>query len=158
MIVNTMIEVLVKKNFDNINLSQADIENLVKAICLRFDISDVTVSIAIVDNDEMKALNKKFLNRTTNTDCLSFELSDTQSAPQRLFEIIVNGEMAVSQADSRQIQPKAELALYITHGMLHNLDFDDANKNDAKKMHDTEDEILQQLGFGLVYNKNKTDD
>ena len=153
-----MIEVLVKKNFDNVNLSQADIENLVKAICLRFNISDVTVSIAIVDNEEMKALNKKFLNRTTNTDCLSFELSDTQSAPQRLFEIIVNGEMAVSQADSRQHQPKAELALYITHGMLHNLGFDDANEDDAKKMHNTEDEILQQLGFGLVYNKNKTDD
>jgi ssRNA-specific RNase YbeY (16S rRNA maturation enzyme) len=37
---------------------------------------------------------------------------------------------------------------------LHNIGFDDSTKEKAKKMHDTEDEILQQLGYGLVYNKS----
>ena len=51
-------------------------------------------------------------------------------------------------------QGEAELALYITHGLLHNLGFDDSTEMQAKKMHDTEDEILRQSGFGLVYNKS----
>ena len=31
----------------------------------------------------------------------------------------------------------------------------DTDHQKAKKMHDTEDEILQQHGFGLVYNKSR---
>ena len=63
-------------------------------------------------------------------------------------------ESAVKEAKLRGHSSEAELALYITHGLLHNLGFDDSQRTKAKKMHKTEDEILQQLGFGLVYNKN----
>jgi len=150
-----MIEVQVKKNFDNIDLSLAEIERLVKTICKRFNISDITVSIAIVDNKEMRTLNKRFLNRTSNTDCLSFDLSDNYQNTSKLFDLIVNGERAVSQANLRHHPHKAELALYVTHAMLHNLGFDDTKSDDAEKMHQTEDEILQQLEFGLVYNKKQ---
>jgi len=82
-------------------------------------------------------------------------LSDDE-VPQspKLFELIVNGEMAVRQANLRGHSSKAELALYITHGLLHNFGFDDSIPSKARKMHDTEDEILQQLGYGLVYNTN----
>ncbi len=46
----------------------------------------------------------------------------------------------------------AELALYVTHGLLHQLGFDDATPEQAQKMHQAEDEILQHMGFGVVYN------
>ena len=69
--------------------------------------------------------------------------------------MVVNGEMAVREAKLRGHSSEAELALYITHGLLHNLGFDDSTQSQARKMHDTEDEILQQLGYGLVYNKRK---
>ena len=62
--------------------------------------------------------------------------------------------MAVRQASLRGHSSEAELALYITHGLLHKLGFDDSTKGRAKKMHDIENEILQQLGYGLVYNKS----
>ena len=71
-----------------------------------------------------------------------------------LFELVVNGEMAVRQAKQRGHSGEAELALYVTHGLLHNLGFDDSTKKKAQKMHRAEDEILQQFGYGLVYNKN----
>ena len=69
-----------------------------------------------------------------------------------MFELVVNGEMAVRQAKLRGHSGEAELALYVTHGLLHNLGFDDSTQNRAKKMHDTEDEILEQVGYGAVYN------
>ena len=62
--------------------------------------------------------------------------------------------MAVRQANLRGHASQAELALYITHGLLHNLGFDDSTDSKARKMHDTEDNILQQLGYGFVYNKS----
>ena len=142
--------VQIAKNFKKIDVSQSKLKELVKSICKRFELLKVTVSIAIGDDDEIRRINKQFLNRKGTSDCLSFDLSDNEN--RKLFELVVNGEMAVREAKRRGHSPEAELALYITHGLLHNLGFDDSTQRKAKKMHETEDEILQQFGYGFVYN------
>ncbi|MHC4070037.1 MAG: rRNA maturation RNase YbeY [Planctomycetota bacterium] len=167
--------VQIAKNFDGLDVNISKIRKLVKTVCTRFRLSRATVSIAIVNDTEMKRLNKQFLNLAATTDCLSFNLSDEQGrvvkrrvrkqqeknvpgpghTAAKIFELIVNGEMAVKEAKSRGHSGEAELALYVVHGLLHNLGFDDSNQAQAKKMHETEDGILQELGYGLVYNKGK---
>ncbi len=102
--------------------------------------------------DAFKEINKQFLNRNCTTDCLSFDLSDDDTNAPKSFELVVNAEMAVKEAKSRDHSSEAELALYITHGLLHNLGFDDSSKDRLRKMRDTEDEILKQQGYGLVYS------
>ena len=147
------IVVQIAKNCDSIEVHPPRLKKLVKAVCRRFELSKATVSIAIVDDAEFCEINSRFLNRKSTSDCLSFDLSE-EAGPgsPKLFELVVNGEMAVRQANLRGHSSQAELALYVTHGLLHNLGFDDSAKSKAKKMHDTEDEILQQLGYGLVYD------
>ena len=152
------IAIQVTMNLTTIDVSLSKLESLVKAVCNRFAGSGTSglryeVSIAIVDDAEIQELNTQFLNHKTTTDCLSFDLSD-EDEELKVFELIVNGEMAVRQADLRGHSSEAELALYITHGLLHNLGFDDATPDQAQAMHDTEDEILQQMGYGFVYNRN----
>jgi len=149
------IVIQIANNFTDIDARSSKIKKLVRAVFERFGLSKATVSIAIVDDAEIRKLNRRFLNRKSNTDCLSFDLSDTKG-PQspKLFELIVNGEMAIRQANLRGHSSQAELALYITHGLLHNLGFDDSTESKARKMHDMEDNILQQLGYGLVYNES----
>jgi probable rRNA maturation factor len=151
------IVVQIAKSFDGLEVDFPKLTKLVKGVFSRFRHSNATVSIAIVDDAEIRRVNKKFLSCDCPTDCLSFDLSDEKSRSKttKLFELVVNGEMAVKEAKLRGHSGEAELALYITHGLLHNLGFDDSTKAQAKKMHDTEDEILQQLGHGLVYNKGK---
>jgi probable rRNA maturation factor len=146
------------KNFKGINIFPHKIKKLTTALCHRFtkqESSDTKyeISIAIVDDDEIRELNRKFLNNKAITDCLSFDLSDDEEGP-KIFDLIVNGEMAVRQAKLRGHSSQAELALYITHGLLHNLGFDDSTKSRARQMHQTEDEILQEFGYGLVYNNS----
>ena len=106
-----------------------------------------------LNDEEILAANRQFLKHDYITDVISFDLSE-QSGNNRCFDIIVNGDLAVSQAEKRKHSPDAELALYICHGLLHCLGFDDRNDADAKKMHQTEDDILQTFGFGVVYNKD----
>ncbi len=150
------ITVHIARNFKEIEVRLPELRKLVKAICNRFKLLKTTISIAIVDEAQIRKLNNQFLNSKSTTDCLSFDLSD-EEVPQspKLLELIVNGEMAVRQANLRGHSSEAELALYITHGLLHHLGFDDSTESQARKMHDMEDEILQQLGYGLVYNKRK---
>ena len=143
------IVVQIAQEFDRLDVQPRKIEELVKAVCKKFDLDAATVSIAIVDDGRFRELNSRFRNSKSTSDCLSFDLSEDDTTH---FELVVNGEMAVKQASLRNLSSEAELALYITHGLLHNLGFDDAATTQAKQMHDTEDEILQQLGYGLVYN------
>ncbi|MHC4617601.1 MAG: rRNA maturation RNase YbeY [Planctomycetota bacterium] len=147
-------------NFPGIRPQLPKLKNLVTDVCKRFDLSKAAVSIAIVGDAEIRRINRRFLNRDRSTDCLSFDLSDEQPPGKpdeksaKSFEVVVNGEMAVREAQLRGHSSGAELALYITHGLLHNLGFDDSTPNRAKKMHEAEDEILQQHGYGLVYYTN----
>ncbi len=130
------------------------LKKLVKAVCRRFGLTDVTVGIAVIGNKQISIINEKFLHRKAATDCLAFDLSQQQNG-HRLFELLVNGQKAASEAAKRQHSVQAEIALYITHGLLHILGFNDLLPTQAKKMHRLEDEILQQHGFGRVYEKRE---
>jgi len=141
--------VQIAQQFDGLNVRRANIEKLVKIVCRRFDLAGATVSIAIVGDRGFRAVNSRFRGSKSASDCLSFDLSEEGEA---YFELVVNGEMAVRQANLRKHSGEAELALYITHGLLHNLGFNDATETQARQMHRTEDEILQEAGYGAVYS------
>ena len=150
------IDIQITVNFGAINASMSGLRELVTTVCNRFGAhtdrdAQYQISVAIVDDAEIKELNTRFLDHETTTDCLSFDLSDA-GEKSRIFELIVNGEMAVRQGGLRGHSSEAELALYVVHGLLHNLGFDDSTPGAARKMHETEDEILQELGYGSVYN------
>ena len=147
------IVVQITKNFKNIDIRLPRLKKLVEVICNRFKLSKATISIAIVDDTQIRKVNKQFLNQDIPTDCLSFNLSENDTNSVKSFELVVNAEMAVRQANLRGHSSEAELALYITHGLLHNLGFDDSTQKKAEKMHNIEDEHLQQLGYGPVYNR-----
>lgn len=159
---NRNITVQITKNFDDMNIRPIKLKKLVKTVCNRFKLTKAAVSIAIVDDDQIRKLNKQFLNKNKITDCLSFDLSENAKNSAKSFygehcrtiELVVNAEMAVREAILRGHSDEAELALYITHGLLHNLGFDDSTPAKAKKIHRTEDEILKQLGYGLIYNSS----
>jgi probable rRNA maturation factor len=134
---------------------RADIDRLKELagdICRRFCVERAMISIAIVDDKKIKEVNAEFLNSQNRTDVISFDLSD-ETDDAKSFELIINAEEAQRQAQKRGHSTEAELALYITHGLLHNLGFDDAEADEAEKMHNVEDEILQQAGFGIIYGK-----
>jgi len=146
-----MITVQIQKHFADVPADASKLRTLVRTVCKRFGVSKAIVSVGIVDDAEMRKLNKRFLNRTVTTDCLSFDLSD-ETEPARVFDLIVNGELAAREAARRGHGARAELALYVVHGLLHQLGFDDATVEQAKRMHRIEDEILQHFGYGSVYN------
>lgn len=145
--------VQITKHFEDVPIDPARLTALVAGVCSRFGLAGATVSVAVVDDAEISALNRRFLSRKGSTDCLSFDLSDEADSPEeRVFDLVVNGQMAVRQAAQRGHSGEAELALYVTHGLLHQLGFDDATSAQAAAMHEAEDDILQHFGYGMVYN------
>jgi len=144
------ISISIDSQFPGIDVDTAKIKKLIKAVCRLFKIDKAAVNVIIADDVEIIRVNRKFLHRRHATDCISFDLSDEPDV-LKIFDIIVNGQRAVREAQHRGHPAHAELALYITHGLLHNIGFDDSTASKAKKMHDTEDKILQQMGYGIIY-------
>jgi probable rRNA maturation factor len=144
----------VKCCFGGVDTDINKLKKLVVQVCRRFSVDRATVSIAIVGDENIKKINSDYLKRQTNTDVISFDLSD-EDENGKSFEIIINAELAMRQAEQRGHSSEAELALYLTHGLLHNLRFDDVDAEQAGRMHNMEDEILQQAGFGVVYKSQR---
>ncbi|MBN2128467.1 MAG: rRNA maturation RNase YbeY [Sedimentisphaerales bacterium] len=150
------ITVQIAPHFQGVPVDRPALEALTQYVCTRFGVTRAVVSIGIVDDAEMSRLNEKFLGHSQTTDCLSFDLSEQDGPrPDRVFDLIVNGALALREAAGRGHTGPAELALYITHGLLHNLGFDDATPSHAREMHRMEDEILQHLGYGFVYDEHR---
>ena len=148
-----LVEVEITHEYEPLEIEKASVEELVRYVCGRYKVVDAWVSIVILDDAGITDVNAKFLDHHYNTDVISFDLSDDYDAnSQRVFELIVNGEKAVTEAKARGHRPDAELSLYIVHGLLHNFGFDDQQPEQASKMHEAEDEILKRFGFGFVYN------
>lgn len=147
-----MITIRITNNFADIDINIPRLKNMIRHTFSRFSENRKACQINIVITNDwgIRKLNKQFLNRNLPTDCLSFDMSDNESAA-KLFEIVVNGQMAKRQAKKRKIASESELALYITHGLLHNLGFDDKMEKQSRIMHKTEDQILEKFGYGAVY-------
>lgn len=125
--------------------------NVIRQTFKRYNIDNIQLDILICDDDFITEQNSLHLNHNYATDVISFDLSD-DFEDKKVYTIIVNAQMAQRQAGKRAHTEQAELALYICHGILHNLGYDDSNNADAKKMHKEEDEILEYAGIGKIYN------
>ena len=144
-------------NIPDLDADVTKFERLIRGICKTFETNNAAIDISIVDDADIRQIHRQFLQQDNTTDVISFDLSD-EMEPGRTFQIVVNADMAARQAAKRGHTTEAELALYITHGLLHNLGFDDVDTEQAQKMHETEDAILQSLGFGIIYHKQETTD
>ena len=148
-----MIAVHVNQDFKDLKVSVPSLKTLVREVCRRFGLSKAVVGVAIVGDGPIRQLNRRFMGRRGTTDCFSFDLSETADpSDKQIVEIVVNAEKALREARRRGHRPQAELALYVTHALLHQMGFDDATPSKARRMHRMEDEILQELGYGVVYH------
>lgn len=108
------------------------------------------LSVALVDNERIRDLNRQFAGHDRPTDVLSFPLS-ADTSDVLAGEIVVNAERACEVASGRGSDAVAELLLYAVHGCLHLLDYDDQTPARARIMHAREDELLSGMGFPNVY-------
>ena len=105
------------------------------------------VSLAILDDEQIRGFNRDFLGHDRPTDCLSFPLLAAEDQEPVLGEVLVSAQTAAREAAARGRTVEAELALYVVHGLLHLLGFDDQEEADTVAMQARERELLAELGF-----------
>lgn len=111
------------------------------------------LSIALVDDDRMAKLHERYLNINAPTDVLTFDLADANAGDSNGIdgEIVVSIDTARREAAARGLTPTTELLLYVIHGVLHLLGYDDIDDEQSAIMHAREDALLSELGLQRAY-------
>ncbi|NLN47750.1 MAG: rRNA maturation RNase YbeY [Clostridiales bacterium] len=120
------------------------------------------ISVSLVNNEEIKGLNKQYRNIDSPTDVLSFPMIDynelsngfirgdflNESKKEVLLgDIVISMNKVVEQAESYGHSVKKELAFLLIHGTLHLLGYDHCHKSDETIMFDRQKEILKHISF-----------
>ncbi len=95
------------------------------------------LSIALVDDDEMRTLNATWRGRERPTDVLSFSMLEGEGAEHRgplLGDVVIDIETAARQARQRRRGLDEELARLLIHGTLHLLGHDHEAEAEAREM------------------------
>ncbi|MHC4600145.1 MAG: rRNA maturation RNase YbeY [Planctomycetota bacterium] len=94
------------------------------------------LSLALVDDEKIAALNRRFADREGPTDVLAFPLFEPglDDPDPELGEIVVSAETAARQAEDQGHGFEHEIALLALHGFLHLLGRDDRDPAEREAM------------------------
>jgi probable rRNA maturation factor len=142
---------------DYVRLDKKLILQVVRRVIKEEGRSAKSLSVVLTDNRHIRDLNREYLGHDLFTDVISFPLEDLDWPAGGVNgglngEIIASAELAVQQARARNLDPQAELLLYLVHGLLHLMGYDDRTPAAAKRMHEREDGLLEGFGFGNVFS------
>ena len=100
------------------------------------------VEIALVDDAEIRRLNRAFRGVGRRTDVLAFPLEISQAYAGLVGQIVVSVDAARRQSRRLGVPFDLELQLLVTHGTLHLIGYDDRDPVEARLMHSRERDIL----------------
>lgn len=143
------IEVL---NRSSKKLSAAAIRKMARAILARLALKRAALSILLVDDREIRRLNRRYLKHDRPTDVMAFSQLEGRPCRQAAGSVPFLGDVVISAATAaRQAETYGngffyELSFYLCHGILHLLGHEDSSLADARRMELRQKSILKAIG------------
>ncbi len=105
------------------------------------------LSLALVGNQEIQKLNRRYRKKNGPTDVLSFPSGEKLPQGETLLgDVIISIEKAESQARERGRKLEMEIETLLIHGILHLLGYDhEVSAKEARRMHRMEKRIQGEL-------------
>ena len=102
------------------------------------------LNIAFVEDDYMTELHVKWMDEPGTTDVLSFPMDMPEEPGQAvtLGDIVISPVVAAAQALTQGHSTEHEIYILATHGLLHIIGYDHADKAEEKTMFDLQEKIV----------------
>jgi len=133
------LKIRIKSTQRKITINKKAIISLAKQALKIKGIRDAELSILFVGKRRIRGLNKRYRRIDRATDVLAFSMREGTNAnlhPRILGDVVICPEIA---KESREIH------LYLIHGILHLLGYNDSNKKDRSLMEKEQTQILKKL-------------
>lgn len=105
--------------FDGVDA--AELSRAVRHTLASQGVEEAEISLTLLDDREIRALNRRYLGKDRPTDVIAFALG---SGPAPLGDVYVGVEQARRQADELHVPEAEELVRLAVHGTLHVLGHD----------------------------------
>lgn len=142
-----MVSIEITNEQDALRFDENRLKRGAAAVLRDAGIADGSLSIAVVDDRAIHALNSKFLAHDCPTDVLSFVLD--QNGGRLEGEVVASAETAIRAALEFGWSAEDELLLYVVHGTLHLVGYDDTSDELRAAMRAAERRYLADLGLEL---------
>jgi probable rRNA maturation factor len=111
---------------------------------------EAELSILILDNAGIQAINRDYLQRDRPTNVISFAMQEGEGSgvqPLLLGDVIISAERAAEDAVEAGIPFEHELVFLLLHGILHLLGYDHEQgcEDQARQMEDRERDVYSML-------------
>ena len=105
---------------------------------------DCILNLIFVSPYRIKQLNKKYFKKNRVTDVIAIEPGkfDREIFSSYLGDITICPQKAKENSKRFNTSLKNEVSLYIAHGILHLLGYDDLKEKDRKKMERKQQELM----------------
>jgi len=124
------------------------LEKLAEAVMQAEGCSPQTeLSIAIGDDAWIQELNRKYRKKDRPTDVLAFPQGVGPAGSPLLGDVAVSAETAARQAAEVGHSFERELALLVTHGILHLTGWEDSSQVKRRRMMRRAQAILARIGL-----------
>ncbi len=117
---------------------------------------DTELTLLFVNEQEITEYNRRFLHREGPTDVLAFpvEVLIPGAVPERnhndpplvVGDVIIAPSYVARQAEREGVAFEDEMALMVTHGILHLLGYDHHQDRDAEIMEQRERDLMAKVG------------
>tara|TARA_B100000965_G_scaffold210690_1_gene176051 strand:- start:264 stop:713 length:450 start_codon:yes stop_codon:yes gene_type:complete len=121
-------------------------------ICIEEKLSKHSVNLKILNDSEIKDLNRKFRNKDKPTNVLSFTNEDiSKQLTNNLGDIAISYEYVERESKEQNKKFDNHFIHMFIHGIYHILGFDHENDSMADDMEDKETLLLKKLNIKNPY-------
>jgi rRNA maturation RNase YbeY len=133
------------------SVNKRAVHSLISSLKKEFHLDISSLSISFINSEELRDINKEYLNHDYETDVITFNYS--KKLKEIDGEILVSFEDAKRNAKKFNVTYRKELCRLVIHGMLHLLNFDDNDKKSKKIMKQAENKLTLKYNFALFASK-----
>ena len=141
-------QIIIRNLQKKISVSQKKAKTLIRKVLASERIHrSGEITVCFVDDTQIKELNLWYLGELSATDVISFQ---TESSKYLLVaDIAVSCDTAKRQARIFKTSPLYEVYLYVVHGVLHALGYDDNTDRKRAIMQKKAESILTAAGISV---------
>lgn len=131
---------------DKIKIDKRGIRKCAESVLKAMGEEEAELSLLFVNGPHIRRLNWKYRKMDSETDVLAFSMREgsglSKDSPV-LGDVVISTEAAKREAVRRRLPIQKEINLYLIHGILHLLGYDDRSASDKKKMRQKQRELLE---------------
>jgi len=130
----------------------AEIKQWAKTTLRECEYHDVELTIRVVDEPAISALNQRFRSKKGSTNVLAFPFVDPPGLNTNLIgDVVVCAPVIAREAKHSSQSLIEHWAHIVVHGVLHLCGYDHQRHVEAQTMQQVECAVLKQLGFSDPY-------